>query len=142
MGLRDSILVGDNKKGFVIQLDTYAYFGEEAKMCGHLNKKVANKSKNTSEKPCGKDKCKSHSDRLFEVLVDKQNKEPTDKMVYPFKDYEKLPKEVDLTLPHDPTWMEDTSKMLVKETINVNIGSEDERRRIKLGASLSAQEQK
>ncbi|KAH9321619.1 hypothetical protein KI387_016258, partial [Taxus chinensis] len=129
-------------KGFTIQLDTCAYFGEEEEMCGHLNRKVVNKSKNTSEKPCARNKCKSHSKKLFEALVDKQNKEPMDKMVYSFKDDDEIPKEVDLTLPPNPMQMEDASKILVEETISVNIGSKEEPRMIKLGASLSTQEKK
>ncbi|KAH9310125.1 hypothetical protein KI387_038036, partial [Taxus chinensis] len=40
MGLGDSIPFGDHRKGFVIQLDTCAYFGEEEEVCGHLNKKM------------------------------------------------------------------------------------------------------
>ncbi|KAH9327792.1 hypothetical protein KI387_007970, partial [Taxus chinensis] len=39
MGLRDFIPTGDHKKGFKIQLDACAYFGEEVEMCGWLNKK-------------------------------------------------------------------------------------------------------
>ncbi|KAH9323557.1 hypothetical protein KI387_018196 [Taxus chinensis] len=134
--------LGDHKKGFVIQLDTYAYFREETEMCGWLNKKAVNKGTTTSEKFGKKDKQKSHSDKLFDKLVDKQNEESKDEVIYPFKDDHELPQEVDLTLPLDPTWMEDASKMLVEETINVNIGLEEQPRIIKLGASLSAQEQK
>ncbi|KAH9311339.1 hypothetical protein KI387_026374, partial [Taxus chinensis] len=32
MGIRDTIPIGDHKKGFFINLDTYAYFGEEAEL--------------------------------------------------------------------------------------------------------------
>ncbi|KAH9299815.1 hypothetical protein KI387_031497, partial [Taxus chinensis] len=62
-----------------------------------------------------------------------KNEETVDEMVYPFKDDDEPPKEVDLTLPTDSTQMEDASKMLVEETISVNIGSEEEPRMIKLG---------
>ncbi|KAH9300861.1 hypothetical protein KI387_012444, partial [Taxus chinensis] len=54
--------------------------------------------------------------------------QPMDKIVYPPKD-EDLPEpplvEEDLNLPPDPTHMEDESKLLVKETIDVNIGMEE-----------------
>ncbi|KAH9288749.1 hypothetical protein KI387_032866, partial [Taxus chinensis] len=110
MGLRDSILIEDHKKGFSIKLDACAYFREEVDMCGSLNKKVVSKSKNTSKKPCGKNKCKSYSDKHFKALVDKQNEEPIEEKIYPFKDNDEPPKKVDLTLPPYPTWMEDASK--------------------------------
>ncbi|KAH9292411.1 hypothetical protein KI387_042401 [Taxus chinensis] len=51
-----------------------------------------------------------------------------DKIVYPPKD-EDLPEpplvEEDLNLPPDPTCMEDESKLLVEETIDVNIGTKE-----------------
>ncbi|KAH9305557.1 hypothetical protein KI387_009961, partial [Taxus chinensis] len=131
IGLRDYIPVGDNKKGFSIQLDTYEYFGEEEEMCGHLNKKVVSKSKNTLEKPCARNKHKSRSDKLFEALIEKLNEETMEKMSYPFKNDDELPKEVDLTLPPDPTQMEDASKMFLEETISVTMGLEEEPRMIK-----------
>ncbi|KAH9311391.1 hypothetical protein KI387_026426, partial [Taxus chinensis] len=33
MGIRDTIPIGDHKKGFYIDLDTYTYFKEEAELC-------------------------------------------------------------------------------------------------------------
>ncbi|KAH9289761.1 hypothetical protein KI387_033878, partial [Taxus chinensis] len=86
MGLKDSILAGDHKKGFKIQLNTYAYFREEVEMCGRLSNNMVKKSKNTSEKPGKNDKRKSHSDKLFDTLIYQQNEEHMDKIVYPFKD--------------------------------------------------------
>ncbi|KAH9287448.1 hypothetical protein KI387_031565, partial [Taxus chinensis] len=142
MGLKDFILTGDHKKGFNIQLDACAYFGEEAEICGWLNKNVVTKGIPTSEKMRKKDQWKSHSDKLFGELIDKQNEESKDEVIYPFKYDHELPQEVDLTLPSDPTWMEDASKMLIEEIISVNIGSEGQPIILKLGASLSAQEQK
>ncbi|KAH9311948.1 hypothetical protein KI387_026983, partial [Taxus chinensis] len=48
----------------------------------------------------------------------------------------------DLNLPPDPMNIEDLSKVLVKETIDVNIGTEEDKKIIKLGASLLEQEHK
>ncbi|KAH9303738.1 hypothetical protein KI387_008142, partial [Taxus chinensis] len=92
--------------------------------------------------PSTKNKRKSHSNKLFETLIEEQNEKHVDKITYPFEYNKELPQEVDLTLPPDPTRMEDASKMLIEETVSVNIGSEDLPRMIKLGASLLAQEQK
>ena len=52
------------------------------------------------------------------------------------------PLEEDLKLPLNPTCMDDMSKNLVKETIDVNIGMEKDPKIVNMGDLLSLQEQK
>lgn len=51
-----------------------------------------------------------------------------------------IPLEEYLNIPPDPMLMEDMSKILVEETVDVNIGTKEEPKIVKLGALLSAQE--
>ncbi|KAH9310582.1 hypothetical protein KI387_025617, partial [Taxus chinensis] len=83
-------------------------------------------------------------ENLFEELAEKQVKKSMDKKSDHAKGENLIetPLEEDLNLPPDPTCMEDLSKILVEETIDVNIGQEDDPNIVKLGASLSAREQK
>ncbi|KAH9328700.1 hypothetical protein KI387_000808, partial [Taxus chinensis] len=122
MGIRDTIPIRDHKKGFFIDLDTCAYFGEEAELCGQQNLKKS-KGKISKEKPRQKSKSKSHSENLFEALADKQINKSKDKQSDNAKDENLMETSLDedLNLPPDPTRMEDLSKLQVKETIDVNI---------------------
>ncbi|KAH9308569.1 hypothetical protein KI387_036480, partial [Taxus chinensis] len=104
MGIQDVIPIRDHKKGFHIDLDTCAYFSEEAE-------------------PQKKSKSKLHSENLFEALTDKQ----VQKLKHNKSDHAKdenlmeTSLDEDLNFPPDPTHMEDLSKLLVEETIDVNI---------------------
>ncbi|KAH9291085.1 hypothetical protein KI387_044656, partial [Taxus chinensis] len=95
-------------------------------------------------KPRQKSKSKSHSEIIFEALVDKKIIKSKDKESDHTKDENLVETSLDeyLNLPPDPTRMEDLSKLLVEETIDVNIGTEEDPKIVKLGASLSAREQK
>ncbi|KAH9328137.1 hypothetical protein KI387_000245, partial [Taxus chinensis] len=67
-------------------------------------------------------------ENLFEALVEKHAKQPMEKIMYPLQD-EELPEppviKEDLNLPPDPTHMADESKLLVEDTIDVNIDTEE-----------------
>ncbi|KAH9311809.1 hypothetical protein KI387_026844 [Taxus chinensis] len=143
MGIRDTIPIGDHKKGLFIDLDTCVYFGEEAELRGQQNLKKS-EGKSSKEKPWQKSKSKSHSENLFEALADKQIRKSKDKQSDHAKDENLVETSLDedLNLPPDPMRMEDLSKLLVEETIDVNIGTEEDPKIVKLGASLSAREQK
>ncbi|KAH9301936.1 hypothetical protein KI387_013519, partial [Taxus chinensis] len=86
---------------------------------------------------------KSHSENLFEALADKQIRKSKEKQSDHVKDENLMETSLDedLNLPPDPTHMEDLSKLLVEETIDVNIGIEEDPKIVKLGALLSAREQ-
>ncbi|KAH9297793.1 hypothetical protein KI387_029475, partial [Taxus chinensis] len=127
LGIRDNILRNDHKKGFSIQLNACAYFGEEVELCGNLSKKLI-MGKISKENPCGNKKRKSYSENLFEALMEKLKKKPMEKIMYPLQD-EEIPEppmiEEDLNLPPYPTRMGDESKLLVEDTKYVNIGMEE-----------------
>ncbi|KAH9311142.1 hypothetical protein KI387_026177, partial [Taxus chinensis] len=142
MGIRDTIPIGDHKKGFFIDLETYTYFGKEVELRGQKNLQKS-EGKSSKEKPRQKLKSRSHSENLFEELADKQIIKSKDKQSDHIKDENLVETSLDedLNLPPNPTCMEDLSKLLVEETIDVNIGTEEDPKIVKLGTSLSAREQ-
>ncbi|KAH9331063.1 hypothetical protein KI387_003171, partial [Taxus chinensis] len=122
MGIQDMILIGDHKKGFYIDLDTYTYFCVETELRGQQNLRKS-EGKSSNVKPRQKSKSKSHCENLFELLADNQVQKPKDNKSDHAKDENlmEISLDEDLNIPLDPTRMEDLSKLLVEETINVNI---------------------
>ncbi|KAH9311940.1 hypothetical protein KI387_026975, partial [Taxus chinensis] len=143
MGIRNTIPIRYHKKGCFINSNTCAYFGEEDELTGQQNLKK-NERKISKEKPWQKSKFKSHSENLFEALVDKQIRKSKDKQSDHAKDKNLMETSLDeyLNLPPDPMRMEDLSKLLVEETIDVNICTKEYPKIVKLGASLLVREKK
>ncbi|KAH9313632.1 hypothetical protein KI387_022259, partial [Taxus chinensis] len=143
MGIRDTIPIEDDKKGFYIDLDTCAYFREEAKLRAQQKlRKIEGKI--SKEKPQKKQMSKSHSENLFEALANQKVKKSIGKRSYHVERETLLdtPLEEDINLPLDSTCMVDMSKIPVEEIVDVNIGIEEDPNIFKLGNSLSAQEHK